>query len=82
MTTFSLPPPGEEKTPRGFERIEYIEQPTARDLKTDRANVMRAAKLRPVVIDESLTDLESLLDARELGYTGWPESLQGQSRRC
>ena len=24
-----------EKTPRGFERIEYIEQPTARDLKAD-----------------------------------------------
>ena len=22
-----------EKTPRGFERIQYIEQPTARDLK-------------------------------------------------
>ena len=29
-----------------------------------------AAKLRPVVIDESLTDLESLLLAREMGYTG------------
>ena len=29
-----------------------------------------AARLRPVVIDESLTDLESLLLARERGYTG------------
>ena len=29
-----------------------------------------AAKLRPVVIDESLIDLESLLLAREMGYTG------------
>ena len=29
-----------------------------------------AAKLRPVVIDESLLDLESLLLAREMGYTG------------
>ena len=29
-----------------------------------------AARLRPVVIDESLTDLESLLLAREMGYTG------------
>ena len=58
-------------TPSGFDRILYIEQPTARDLKKDRANVMHeAARLRPVVIDESLTDLETLLLAREMGYTG------------
>ena len=30
-----------------------------------------AAKLRPVVVDESLTDLEALLLAREMGYTAW-----------
>jgi L-alanine-DL-glutamate epimerase-like enolase superfamily enzyme len=60
-----------EATPTGFDRILYIEQPTARDLRKDRANVMHeAAKLRPVVIDESLTDLETLLLAREMGYTG------------
>ena len=60
-----------EKTPAGFERIQYIEQPTRRDLKADRANVMHeASKLRPVVIDESLTDLESLRLAKEMGYTG------------
>ena len=29
-----------------------------------------AAKLRPVVIDESLTGVEALLLAREMGYTG------------
>ena len=56
-------------TPKGFERIQYIEQPTARDLKANRQNVMHEAnKLRPVVIDESLVDLESLLLAREMGY--------------
>jgi L-alanine-DL-glutamate epimerase-like enolase superfamily enzyme len=60
-----------DKTPAGFDRVQYIEQPTKRDLKADRANLMHeAAKLRPVVIDESLTDLESLLLAREMGYTG------------
>jgi L-alanine-DL-glutamate epimerase-like enolase superfamily enzyme len=60
-----------EKTPAGFERIQYIEQPTRRDLKADRANVMHeASKLRPVVIDESLIDLESLRLAKEMGYTG------------
>ena len=60
-----------EATPRGFDRILYIEQPTDRDLKRHRANVMHeAARLRPVVVDESLTDLEMLLLAREMGYTG------------
>jgi len=70
-----------EATPRGFDRILYIEQPTARDLQKDRANVMHeAARLRPVVIDESLTDLETLLLAREMGYTGVAlKACKGQS---
>ncbi len=60
-----------ERAPAGFERIQYIEQPTARDLKANRQNVMHeASRIRPVVIDESLIDLESLLLAREMGYTG------------
>jgi L-alanine-DL-glutamate epimerase-like enolase superfamily enzyme len=60
-----------EATPRGFDRVLYIEQPTARDLTKDRSNVMHAAaRLRPVVADESLTDLEALRLAREMGYTG------------
>ena len=60
-----------EKAPGALERIQYIEQPTARDLKANRGNTMhRAAKIKPVVIDESLTDLESLMLAREMGYSG------------
>jgi L-alanine-DL-glutamate epimerase-like enolase superfamily enzyme len=72
----------EQKTPAGFRRIQYVEQPTSRDLKADRANVMHeAAKLRPVVIDESLTDLENLLSAREMGYTGAAlKACKGQSQ--
>ena len=55
----------------GFERIQYIEQPTARDLKAHPENKMHAvAKEVPVVIDESLLDLESLKLAMEMGYTG------------
>ena len=39
--------------------------------QTNRRNVMHeAAKLRPIVADESSTDLETLLLAREMGYTG------------
>jgi L-alanine-DL-glutamate epimerase-like enolase superfamily enzyme len=70
-----------ERAPAGFERVQYIEQPTARDLKANRHNVMHeAAKLRPVVIDESLIDLESLHLARELGYTGAAlKACKGQS---
>ena len=38
-----------ERAPEGFDRIQYIEQPTRRDLKADRANVMHeASRLRPV----------------------------------
>jgi L-alanine-DL-glutamate epimerase-like enolase superfamily enzyme len=60
-----------QQTPAGFARIQYIEQPTARDLKAHRDNVMHAAaKLKPIVIDESLTDYESLMLAREMGYSG------------
>jgi L-alanine-DL-glutamate epimerase-like enolase superfamily enzyme len=71
-----------EATPSSFERILYIEQPTKRDLEQDRANVMHeAAKLRPVVIDESLTDLETLLLARDMGYTGVAlKACKGQSQ--
>ena len=32
--------------------------------------MFEVAKLRPVVIDESLTGLDALLTAREMGYTG------------
>jgi L-alanine-DL-glutamate epimerase-like enolase superfamily enzyme len=72
----------EEKTPAAFERIQYIEQPTARDLKAHRANTMHeAAKLKPIISDESLTDLESLLLAREMGYTGAAlKACKGQSQ--
>jgi len=60
-----------EQAPAAFDRLQYVEQPTKRDLKTDRANVMtEASKLKPVVIDESLTDQEALMLAREMGYTG------------
>lgn len=71
-----------EESPAAFRRVQYIEQPTGRDLKANRANVMHeAAKMRPVVIDESLTDLESLLIAREMGYSGAAlKACKGQSQ--
>lgn len=57
--------------PAAYDRLQYIEQPTHRDLRAHPENRMhRAAALKPVVIDESLVDYESLLLAREMGYSG------------
>ncbi|MFM7564332.1 MAG: enolase C-terminal domain-like protein [Planctomycetota bacterium] len=68
--------------PTAYQRIAYIEQPTARDLAANRNQVIRAAsELLPVVIDESLVDLDSLQLARELGYTGVAlKACKGQSQ--
>ena len=60
-----------ERSPAAMSRVQYIEQPTHRDLRAHPENRMHeAAKIKPVVIDESLVDLESLLLAREMGYSG------------
>ncbi|MEW4488844.1 enolase C-terminal domain-like protein [Thalassoglobus sp. JC818] len=60
-----------EAAPQAYDRIQYLEQPTNRNLADHPENKMHeAAKLKPVVIDESLVDYESLLLARDLGYSG------------
>lgn len=61
----------QDHSPQALQRVQYIEQPTHRDLKSFPENRMHeAAKIKPVVIDESLIDLESLLLCREMGYSG------------
>lgn len=60
-----------EASPAALDRVQYIEQPTHRDLRKHPENKMHpAAKIKPVVIDESLIDFESLQLAREQGYSG------------
>ena len=60
-----------EQSSAAWQRIQYIEQPTSRDLKAHPENRMhKAAEIKPVVIDEALVDFESLLLAREQGYSG------------
>lgn len=57
--------------PAALDRVQYIEQPTHRDLKSHPHHRMHAAaQIKPVVIDESLIDFESLLLSREMGYSG------------
>jgi L-alanine-DL-glutamate epimerase-like enolase superfamily enzyme len=60
-----------EIAPAALERVQYIEQPTHRDLRAYPENRMHdVARIKPVVIDESLVDFETLLLAREQGYSG------------
>ncbi len=70
-----------EAAPDAFSQIRYIEQPTSRDLNAPGTPAMhQAAQVKPVVIDESLTDYASLLRARELGYSGVAlKACKGQS---
>jgi L-alanine-DL-glutamate epimerase-like enolase superfamily enzyme len=70
-----------EKSPSGYARIQYVEQPTARDLAKHPENVVhQAAKLRPVVIDESLTSVDALRLALDQGYSGAAlKACKGQS---
>jgi L-alanine-DL-glutamate epimerase-like enolase superfamily enzyme len=59
------------QSPTALKRLQYIEQPTHRDLRSNPETKMHeAARIKPVVIDESLVDFESLLLSRELGYSG------------
>ena len=52
-------------------KLHYIEQPMLRDLKSRKEVTMhRVSRLKPVVIDESLTDLEMLQFAKQQGYSG------------
>ncbi|MBL9201082.1 MAG: hypothetical protein JNL39_11275 [Opitutaceae bacterium] len=60
-----------EAAPAAFARIELVEQPMHRELDPGPAGrVHEAARLCPIVIDESLTGLDSILLAHELGYSG------------
>jgi len=60
-----------EQSPSALERLQYIEQPTSRDLRAHpELRMHEAAKIKPVVIDEALVDFESLLLSREQGYSG------------
>jgi L-alanine-DL-glutamate epimerase-like enolase superfamily enzyme len=68
-------------SPAALRRLQYIEQPMPRDLHARGGErVDAAARIKPVVIDESLVDYESLLLARELGYSGVAlKACKGQS---
>lgn len=69
-------------SPSGYDRITFIEQPTRRDLvATPEQLLFRVSKLKPVVMDESLTGFDALLRGRKIGYTGVAlKACKGQSQ--
>ena len=69
-----------EASPQCFEDILYIEQPTERDLEASRHDMRGIAELKPVIIDESLVNLETFELCMELGWSGIAlKSCKGQS---
>ncbi len=59
-----------EQSPETFDRTLYIEQPTGRDLDEHDHDMSTIAALKPVIVDESLTTIESFDRAMELGWSG------------
>lgn len=59
-----------EQSPRAYDEVLYIEQPTERDLNAHRWDMRPIAALKPVLIDESLTSSDDFALARQLGWSG------------
>jgi len=59
-----------ERSPEAYDRLLYIEQPSERDLTARRHDVRPIAELKPVIVDESLINLETFDLAMELGWSG------------
>lgn len=55
---------------RASERLEYMEQPTARDIAANPQNWRAVTPLKPVLLDEGLTSLDRLPLAMEQGWSG------------
>lgn len=59
-----------ERDAQAFADLLYIEQPTERDLTAHRFDMRRLSQIKPVILDESLTDLHDLELALSLGWSG------------
>ncbi len=63
-----------------YNRLEYVEQPTGRDIAKHAYDWHGATALKPVVLDEGLTGFECLERAREQGWGGLAiKTCKGQS---
>lgn len=54
-----------------FAALEYLEQPTSRDIRRHAFDWRPVTARKPVLLDEGLTGLSLLAEAREQGYSGF-----------
>lgn len=59
-----------DTAPQAFGALEYLEQPTGRDITKHAFDWSEVARLKPVLLDEGLTDLSLLPLARSQGWSG------------
>ena len=57
--------------PLAFQALEYLEQPTHRDIYRNAYDWREVTQLKPVLLDEGLTDLDLLAEARRQNYSGF-----------
>ena len=57
-------------SPLAFNNLLYVEQPTERDLGRHMFSMKKVAKIKPVLADEGVTDLNSFNLALKLGWSG------------
>jgi L-alanine-DL-glutamate epimerase-like enolase superfamily enzyme len=61
----------EAASAEAYSALEYLEQPTSRDIRAHAFDWRKVAARKSVMIDEGLTDLSSMQVAREQGYSGF-----------
>lgn len=54
-----------------YEALQYLEQPTSRDIRAHRLDWRRVTRLKPVLLDEGLTNFGMFDLAREQGWSGF-----------
>lgn len=70
----------ERDCPAALAALDYVEQPTARDLRSYTFTLHQVAQHKPVIIDESLDRLENLALLEPLGWSGLAlKTCKGQS---
>jgi len=57
-------------SPEAYAALDYLEQPTERDLWANQWDMRQIARRKPVFADESVEDLEALEHAMRQGWTG------------
>lgn len=54
-----------------FQAVAYLEQPTPRDIRAHAFDWRPVTRLKPVLLDEGLTDLERMAEAVDQGWSGF-----------